>query len=215
MSPKSKGYPYNGPRGQIQMHSSWEVKVARVFDDLGLTWTYEPELFQTSAGSYVPDFWINEAQCFVEVKGYESAYAAEKLVAFVTEYPDKELVVVRDIGFVGMVYMVQRVYQLCLGVRYRGMTEAERIEHIRRNVLRMYQEIGELLEATPWKWHRVYESHAIDVSNLLEEFGDLFVFALNVLAVADLQESDIMAAVHNVHLKNFTRLREGTNQKEI
>jgi len=215
VSPRTKGYPYNGPCGQIQMHSSWEVKVARVFDDLGLTWTYEPELFRTSAGGYVPDFWIEEAQCFVEVKGYATAYALGKLTAFVAENPDKELLVIRDIGFIGMVFMVQRIYQLCLGIKYNGLTDAMRVEHIRRNVLRMYQEVGELLEAAPWKWHRVYDNDDINVGNLAEEFGDLFVFALNVLAVAGLQESDIMDAVHAVHLKNFARLREGTNKKEM
>lgn len=214
MSPRTKGYAYEGPRGKIQMHSSWEVKVARILDELQLTWIYEPRKFRTSAGGFIPDFWIDEAACYLEVKGYEHANAAEKLAAFRQEYP-YELVVVRDINWLGMAYMVQRLYQLCLGVRYRELTPEDRLEQIRRNVLRAYQEIGELLEATPWKWHRVYENHEIDTPNLLEEFGDLFVFMLNIIAVVGLRESDVMAAVHDVHLKNFERLREGVNQKEM
>jgi hypothetical protein len=211
---RSKGYAYDGPRGLIQMHSSWEVKVARLFDSLRLTWTYEPELFRTSEGGYVPDFWVVEAQCYVEVKGYENSYVTRKLDAFAREFSQHELVVARDIGFVGMAYLAQRLYQLCLGIRLQRLTPDERIEMIRRNVLRAYTELTELLDATPWKWHRVYEDPCIDVQNLKEEFGDLFVFMLNVMAAAGLAESDIMEAVSFVHKKNFARLRDGINKRE-
>ena len=101
-----------------------------------------------------------------------------------------------------------------MGVRLSKLTPEDRIEMVRRNVLRAFTEVTELLDATPWKWHRVYDSQEIDVANLKEEFGDLFVFMLNVAAAANLEESDIVDAVSGVHAKNFARLREGINKRE-
>lgn len=53
-----------------KMRSSWEVSLAKYFDSKGYSWKYEPESFKTSIGFYTPDFWVEELQSYVEVKGY-------------------------------------------------------------------------------------------------------------------------------------------------
>lgn len=62
----SKFYSYKGNK----LRSSWELSLAEYFDSKGYTWDYEPESFETSYGFYTPDFWVNELNCYFEVKGY-------------------------------------------------------------------------------------------------------------------------------------------------
>lgn len=60
MKPRNVTYPYKG----ICLRSSWEVRIARVFDLLGWSWEYEPCVFQyrltDGLHSYTPDFWVPE-----------------------------------------------------------------------------------------------------------------------------------------------------------
>lgn len=58
----------------ITFRSRLEARWAIVFDQLGIRWEYEPEAFQIdhyeSSFGYLPDFYIPELDCFVEVKGH-------------------------------------------------------------------------------------------------------------------------------------------------
>ena len=53
------------------MRSQIERTVARMMDSLGIRWLYEPEVYQTDAGGYLPDFKVIAADVFIEVKGKE------------------------------------------------------------------------------------------------------------------------------------------------
>lgn len=65
---------YSGPKGNIIMRSSWEVRFARDLDNLGLDWQYEKHRFmymiESDAHYYIPDFFIPVYNLFVEVKPY-------------------------------------------------------------------------------------------------------------------------------------------------
>lgn len=54
-----------------QMRSSWEVAFATLLDEEGMSWTYEdvffPYNFEGKDRRYVPDFWVEDLQCFVEL----------------------------------------------------------------------------------------------------------------------------------------------------
>jgi hypothetical protein len=66
-------YGNKGFREDIQLHvkSSLEADFVRVYRKMGYTVTYEPQAFLTEDGrSYRPDFWIEEMQTFVELKGW-------------------------------------------------------------------------------------------------------------------------------------------------
>lgn len=50
--------------------SVWEVRFAQRLDRENLTWRYQPDCLLLSNGySYVPDFWVQEWQTYIEVKG--------------------------------------------------------------------------------------------------------------------------------------------------
>jgi len=66
---------YNGLNGIIQMKSTWEVLFAELLDYLRLHWRYEPKQYLMSfedmmTPKYTPDFWVEEFNCYFEVKGY-------------------------------------------------------------------------------------------------------------------------------------------------
>lgn len=59
---------YKGYRFRSRLEARWAV----FFDALGIEWEYEKEGFDLGdAGWYLPDFWLPDAQTWVEVKGIE------------------------------------------------------------------------------------------------------------------------------------------------
>jgi hypothetical protein len=57
---------YKGYRFRSRLEARWAV----FFDTLGVQWEYEKEGYDLGpAGPYLPDFWLPDLQCFVEVKG--------------------------------------------------------------------------------------------------------------------------------------------------
>lgn len=68
------------------MRSLAERRWARLFDVFGIHWVYEPKVFKTDVGGYLPDFYFPIADFFAEVKGptpspeeVEKAQALERL----------------------------------------------------------------------------------------------------------------------------------------
>jgi len=63
--------PFVDRRGRRwHFRSSWEGIFARRLDELRLTWEYEPKALVLRSGRiYIPDFWVSELHCYVEVKG--------------------------------------------------------------------------------------------------------------------------------------------------
>lgn len=50
------------------MRSGWEVSFAQWLDEQDLTWAYEPTVFDLGPFSYLPDFWVEEWDTYVEIK---------------------------------------------------------------------------------------------------------------------------------------------------
>ena len=69
---RSKKTWYNG---QL-MHSSWELDVAKWFDANKITWTKKVQGFKyiwnEEIKTYFPDFYLEQIDLYVEVKGYET-----------------------------------------------------------------------------------------------------------------------------------------------
>lgn len=63
---KAKYFEYK----EYKLRSSWELAFAQYLDNKGYIWIYEPESFGTAHGFYTPDFWVNELNCYFEIKGY-------------------------------------------------------------------------------------------------------------------------------------------------
>lgn len=57
---------YNGYRFRSRLEARWAV----FFDTVGIKWEYETEGYDLGdAGWYLPDFWLPESNCFIEIKG--------------------------------------------------------------------------------------------------------------------------------------------------
>jgi hypothetical protein len=73
-------FVYNG----IGMRSNWERLAAGRFDAAGIRWEYEPRRFRLPTGQYYhPDFYLPDADLWVEVKGYTTFNALSKFDIFV------------------------------------------------------------------------------------------------------------------------------------
>jgi DNA polymerase III alpha subunit len=86
------------------VRSSWEADFARVLKYLGTPYQYEPRRFTLSRAdgstlTYAPDFFVPEARCFYEIKGWMDERSAEKIRLFREQYPDETLVVIDKTQF--------------------------------------------------------------------------------------------------------------------
>ena len=52
-----------------RFRSRTEARWAAFFDSLGIPWEYEREGFELKSGRYLPDFWLPEQDCWIEIKG--------------------------------------------------------------------------------------------------------------------------------------------------
>lgn len=67
---------YGGHRFRSRLEARWAV----FFDELGVTWDYEPQGFDLGdAGLYLPDFWLEDHQCWFEVKGQWPEYHSPEI----------------------------------------------------------------------------------------------------------------------------------------
>ena len=58
---------YKGYRFRSRLEARWAV----FFDALGIKWEYEKEGYDLDGIWYLPDFWLPELECWIEVKGKE------------------------------------------------------------------------------------------------------------------------------------------------
>ena len=87
--------------GEHIMRSRLEAKFAMLFDYIHLPWRYEPDVYKTSIGSYLPDFFIRGLDCYVEIKPaspsveelqkiIDVAHITNKTVALISDFPDND-----------------------------------------------------------------------------------------------------------------------------
>lgn len=93
---RAKKYKYCSPiAGEVLLDGTWELLVARYLDHLQVKWERNIKRFsyQHSNGgqsTYCPDFYVNDWDSFIEVKGYETELDLIKWSQF-----DKKLLVWR------------------------------------------------------------------------------------------------------------------------
>lgn len=55
---------YNGYRFRSRLEARWAV----FLDAIGIRYEYEQQGYHTAVGGYLPDFWLPEWECYVEIK---------------------------------------------------------------------------------------------------------------------------------------------------
>jgi hypothetical protein len=75
---RCKKYKHISPiAGEVYLDGTWELKVAKWLDEKEYNWKRNTKRFQYTnlkgtISHYVPDFWVNELNSYIEVKGYET-----------------------------------------------------------------------------------------------------------------------------------------------
>src|SRR5436190_15329968 len=59
---------YNGYRFRSRLEARWAV----FFNALGVPYEYEKEGYDLDGVRYLPDFWLPEQDCWIEIKGQRS-----------------------------------------------------------------------------------------------------------------------------------------------
>ena len=74
----AKKYRYNSViAGEITLDGTWELEVAKWLDAQNYNWKRNKQRFQyinlkNVISYYTPDFWVEELNGYLEVKGYET-----------------------------------------------------------------------------------------------------------------------------------------------
>lgn len=77
---------YNGWHFRSRLEARW----AMFFDNLDIKYDYEKEGFDLEGQWYLPDFWLSDLECWVEIKGQEPTEEEQnkaRLLALYTSYP--------------------------------------------------------------------------------------------------------------------------------
>jgi len=69
---KGNGRRFVSQKLQMTFRSNWEIELAEIMTELGIAFEYEPKrfYFRKEHESYLPDFFLPDYNCWIEVKGY-------------------------------------------------------------------------------------------------------------------------------------------------
>jgi len=73
--------------------SRWEANYARMLNFLNISWEFEPRFFDIAeTETYTPDFFIENYNIFVEIKGIMNENTMRKFNMFVQKFPDIQII---------------------------------------------------------------------------------------------------------------------------
>jgi len=85
---RCKKYDYESPiAGKIKVDGTWELIVAKYLDSIGVKWKRNKTRFayikpDGTKSTYQPDFYVEDWDSFIEVKGYQTALDDAKWAQF-------------------------------------------------------------------------------------------------------------------------------------
>ncbi len=93
---RGKSSYYNSPlQDKVWLRSSYELKFAQYLDENNISWLYEIQTFDLGNTTYTPDFYLPTCDMFIEIKGYMTDKAQEKINKFLDIYHDITLVILK------------------------------------------------------------------------------------------------------------------------
>jgi predicted nuclease of restriction endonuclease-like RecB superfamily len=78
----------------IWMRSSYEIKYAQYLDSKNIKWLYESKTFDLGNSTYTPDFYLQETDEYIEIKGWWRDDAKLKFRLFKQKYPNIKIEVI-------------------------------------------------------------------------------------------------------------------------
>lgn len=94
-----------------------------------------------------------------------------------------------------------------IGVRLRGIDEAEKARWVLNYTRAMQQEIAELIDSVPWKWWAKYQK--FDEQNARVEVVDLFHFLISIAQALGMSADDVYDAYVKKNKVNHERQDTG------
>jgi hypothetical protein len=72
----------------MMFRSNWEIELAELLSELGISFQYEPQrfYFRAERESYLPDFYLPAYNTFIEVKGYMDMRSQKRCQLFKKKY---------------------------------------------------------------------------------------------------------------------------------
>lgn len=78
---------YKGYRFRSRLEARWAV----FLDALGAQWSYEHEGFDLNGTWYLPDFWVDDWDCWIEVKGKDASDEERRKCALLARASNKNV----------------------------------------------------------------------------------------------------------------------------
>jgi hypothetical protein len=81
---ESEGRRFHSEKLNMDFRSNWEVELAELMNELGIEFVYEPKrfFFRVEGESYLPDFYLPEYNCWIEVKGFMDKKSLRRIKLF-------------------------------------------------------------------------------------------------------------------------------------
>lgn len=85
---QDNGRKFVSEKLEMAFRSNWEIELAELLHELGIKFEYEPErfYFRNENESYLPDFYLPEFNCWIEVKGYMDKRSLRRVKLFKKYY---------------------------------------------------------------------------------------------------------------------------------
>jgi hypothetical protein len=86
----TEGRKFYSEKADMYFRSNWEIELAERLIELGIAFEYEPKrfYFRAERESYLPDFYLPEYNCWIEVKGYMDNRSLKRVKLFKKYYRD-------------------------------------------------------------------------------------------------------------------------------
>lgn len=124
-SPRSQKYKLILNNGcEISVRSRWEILFIKDYlEKNNLKWQYEPRKFSLLNGkTYTPDFYIENFNQWIEVKGYEYTYQIENRNLFIKEYNYNLLIANKEV--------LEKDFNLNTKISYTKTLEAQQTRRV-------------------------------------------------------------------------------------
>ena len=80
----NEGRRFYSDKLKMYFRSNWEIELAEILSELNIAFEYEPKrfYFRAESESYLPDFYLTDYNCWIEVKGWMDKRSLKRVKLF-------------------------------------------------------------------------------------------------------------------------------------